>query len=323
MELKNIDIQAMLFGYIMGDGWLSINGVRRNIGASGSYDGLVRIKKDLTTLYGDIGKATIFTEETYSEKYNIAGITNKCTFNTKVADTFKSLGMPVGKRTEIETHIPQWILNGHNITKISFLSGYYAADGVNANVQVNRKTQRCLELYFHKREYLKDNAQEFCNEIMKILNDLGITATYSTTRVKTKDWSIRYVISFDNNLQNMIKALSILDLRYCPEKEKSIVNMLYYMLYKQSFIDRFAKVKQHCEYNRINNIKQKNKDIAALYGVTENKVKKIKTGANIGFNAKNILSFDDFVTILSALNPVKQGKLSDMYALISDLSCAK
>ena len=135
MVQQNIDKQAMLFGYIMGDGWLSINGKHKNIGISGDVVDLETIKKDLIELYGDIGKATIFTDETESSKYGIKGTTNKCAFNVKIAEIFKNLGVPIGKRVEQETHIPNWILYGSNDTKISFLSGYYAADGTRPNVQ--------------------------------------------------------------------------------------------------------------------------------------------------------------------------------------------
>ena len=323
MVQQNIDKQAMLFGYIMGDGWLSINSNHKCIGASGDVVDLETIKNDLIELYGDIGKATIFTNETESPKYNIKGTTNKCNFNVKIAEIFKNLGMPVGKRTEQEAHIPSWILYGSMDTKISFLSGYYSADGTHPNVQRNNKTQRCLELIFYKRKTLEKNGDELLNEFGKIINDLGLTYTYTKIDVMTKELSIKYNILIDNNLENSIRALSLFDFRYCIRKEKDSINLLYYLLYKQSFIDRYNKVKKHCEYNEIHNIKESNKSIAQKYGVTERKVIKIKTGANKCSNAKSIMKYDDFLTMLSALNPVKQGKLSDMYNLVSDLSCVK
>lgn len=323
MEQQNIDKQAMLFGYIMGDGWLSIIGNHKYIGASGDAYDLELIKQDLVELYGDIGKATIFTDETESPKYGIKGVTNKCSFNVKIAEIFKNLDMPIGKRVEQETHIPNWVLYGSNDTKISFLSGYYSADGTRPNVQRNNKTQRCLELVFYKRKTLEKNGDELVNEFGKILNDLGLTYTYTKIEVMTKELSVKYNILLDNNLENSIKALSLFDFRYCQRKKRDAINLLYYLLYKQSFIDRYNKVKEHCEYNKIHNIKESNKSIAQKYGVTERKVTKIKTGANKCFNAKSIMSFDDFQVMLSALNPVKQGKLSDMYNLVSDLSCVK
>ena len=323
MEQKNIDKQAMLFGYIIGDGWLSIIDNKKHIGASGDTCDLETIKQDLIELYGDIGKATIFTNETVSPKYGIKGTTNKCSFNVKIANIFKNLDMPVGCRAEQETHIPNWILYGSKDTKISFISGYYSADGTRPNVQKNKKTQRCLEICFYKRKYLEKNGDNLADEFIKIFNDLNLTATYTKTEIKTKTLSIKYNILLDNNLENSIKALSMFDFRYCKRKEEDAIKLLYYLLYKQSFIDRYNKVKEHCEYNKIHNIKQSNKEIAQLYGITERKVIKIKTGANKCFNAKSIVTFDDFQIMLSALNPVKQGKLSDMYNLVSDLSCVK
>ena len=66
--MTNKYLESMIFGMLLGDGWIS---ERLNCGFSGDLDSLQVIKDDLINLYGGIGKANISSKETLSEKYNI------------------------------------------------------------------------------------------------------------------------------------------------------------------------------------------------------------------------------------------------------------
>ena len=107
-----ISKEAMLFGYLLGDGWISTtpalnydkqrdkyySTTRKQCGFSGDFESLEKIKIDLIELYGDIGKATIFTTDTSSPKYNINGVTNKFSCSTRIVDIFVGLGAPIGNK---------------------------------------------------------------------------------------------------------------------------------------------------------------------------------------------------------------------------------
>ena len=138
---------AMLFGMILGDGWLSQSDYKYkdrtykiyHLGISGDIEDLKTMIADARSIWGNIGKATIYTKRTHSPKYKIEGVTNHFTMNKKVSTTFCSLGMPVGKRVRLDFSLPNWIVYADNIEiKKAFISGLYAAEGDNLLFQKKR-----------------------------------------------------------------------------------------------------------------------------------------------------------------------------------------
>ena len=164
-------LKAELFGFMLGDGWIT---TKHNCGFSGDPESLQIAKNDLIDLYGDIGKATIVTKNTVSEKYGIEGTTSSFVCNVKIAKEFESLGMPIGKRVEQDFDIPNWISNGSNEIKAAFLSGLYAAEGYTPCFQKNNKTLKTLGFNISKRQSVEHTLHM---QLGKILNDLGIKYT--------------------------------------------------------------------------------------------------------------------------------------------------
>lgn len=234
---------AKLFGYCLGDGWLSRtkqtyhDSYCYQMGFSGSKESLETvIKPELEYIFGNIGKATISTSKTESPKYGISGTTSKFVVNARAAKHFLSLGMPYGKLVEVDYKIPSWIMNGSAQTKIDFLSGFYSAEGRIPSFQKNNITMKALEFSFYKRKSKEANKDLLVSQWSQILSDLDISFSYSERIVRTVEDNFVCVFVFCNEHNQVIKQLSLLDLSYCLEKEKARVDILNYYLKKDKAI---------------------------------------------------------------------------------------
>lgn len=224
--MYEINSEAMIFGFMLGDGWISYSKNDRQevlqCGFSGDEESLINVKEDLIRLYGDIGTARINTRVTQSLKYGIIGTTTSMVVNMKICKRYIELGMPIGKRIEQEFLIPDWIMNGSNETKASFLSGLYSAEGFTPAMQKNDKTPKVLGLNMSKRLVLKDNFDIFIGQLEQILNDLSIQ--YSKTEIETFtcDKNIKTTLTFTNSNENILTIAKTLDLRYCIHKKEKL-----------------------------------------------------------------------------------------------------
>lgn len=288
--------KAMLVGYLLGDGWITVgvNGLGRNyknIGFSGDVCDLEVIKDDIKECFGDyVGKATIRTVESTSPKYNIKGISNSICFTVNIANEFLSLGCPFGKRTEKEFSIPEWIMKGCEDTIKAFISGFYSAEGSIPAMQTNDKTPRPLEFIFTKRYSLKENSDKMANDFVYLLNKIGLDSRVKTEITYTVDKNIRYRISIDNNIHNIVKAYELLDFRYCKRKEEEKIFILKYLQYKQNLVDEIIKAKEYI----MNNLDKPNKCLSEKTGFNVSKVTKIKTGVCKLSTPKSIMKYSDF-----------------------------
>lgn len=245
MQFSKNAMFAMLFGLILGDGWLSeryIQGAKSiytayNIGVSADKEDLQTIKSDCQKLFGDIGKATIATTYTTSPKYGISGTTSQFAMNKKVCMIFKKMGMPTGRRVLKEFLLPSWLVNSSKKMKAAFISGLYAAEGNIFSFQKNDKTLKAPSFTLTKAASLEDNFNEFAAQVSKILNDIGIEHNLKFTRNKTKYDKIVVEFVFSNSVDNILRFTSVLDLRHCARKNLMLKNVKSYYLQRQKHLE--------------------------------------------------------------------------------------
>lgn len=288
-----ISIFSKIFGYILGDGWIDIH---LNAGASGDIKGLNLIKKDINSIIPN-SCSKIKSRKTVSEKYNISGTSNQFSIRNKFTKILLKRKMPIGKRVEQQTHIPNWILNGNLEIKRNFISGFYAAEGYIPSFQKNNKTPKTPTFCFYKSKEFDKNADKIANDFCKILSDLSINAYIKTSYKKTKNIRIVKTIVISNDIENYINFLNLLDLSYCYEKEQERKKVLEYLLYieklkkeKKDFINFIIKQKEKMSYT----------EIEKKYGVPKYKVERILNGTSHG--KKN--TFIDYKTYCSTKTPL-------------------
>lgn len=238
-DYKSNKIFAMLFGYILGDGWIDINHLG---GVSGDLEALEIIKKDMQDLFGNIGKATILCRKTSSPKYKIKGTSNQFSFNRKISRIFIEHGMPTGKCVETDYKLPDWIINGSLEIKKSFLSGFYAAEGTKI-IPAICKGFKTLNFSQSKRIELSDSLEYLMiNQIGGILTELGLKYSIERKEVFTCAKNLRIRLDISNSTQSLLKCMKILDMRYCPRKQ-ILFNQAYDYLYNVKILKIYGAVK--------------------------------------------------------------------------------
>lgn len=132
-------IIAKLFGFMLGDGWISIPNSKYpntlNCGFSGDTESLKNARADIKSIFKEIGKAKITTRQTCSKKYGIIGTSSYFIVSSYIAKHFCELGMPIGKKVEQEFLLPNWITDGDFEIKRGFISGLYCAEGLTPAMQ--------------------------------------------------------------------------------------------------------------------------------------------------------------------------------------------
>lgn len=97
---------------------------------------------------------------------------------------FKSLGIPVGNKTDIAYNLPDWILHAEKPIKKEFLAGYMGGDGPKVNIRLqarkNKQSYNKLninDLEFHKRKDLLENGLKFARDLSLMLDEFGVKVT--------------------------------------------------------------------------------------------------------------------------------------------------
>lgn len=302
----------MIFGYILGDGWIDKNG---NCGISGDENSLRIIAEDIDKIYGEGTARKIVTKNTTSPKYNISGTTNSFLTRAFFSRAMQSLGMPTGKRCEQEYCIPNWILYGSYEIKRAFISGYYAAEGLIPSTQVNRKTPRPLSFPFNKNANLINNSRNLVYQFKSILADLGFNSTSSENYVTTNSLKIKQIITIENSEDKFLEALKMLDLRYCLPKEERRKQLLIYYSMKQIERERILAIhKKIANERRVN--KSTYKELAEKYNLTWRQIEKILNGRSHAKQVRGFPRFDQtFIeTYCLPKTPLNDETLSDFPA---------
>ena len=170
-------ILAKAFGYILGDGTLYQSNGKLETVAYGEKEDLELMKKDLERLgfSSNIyfrGKRESFLNTIYGEK-KIVGSTYELRICKRFARLLSELGMPIGKKTNIEYLLPDWIKTGPKYVKRLFLAGFFGADLSTSKVRTKTGFFAPI-LGQNKKLELKQNMKEFMLEITELLFEFDV-----------------------------------------------------------------------------------------------------------------------------------------------------
>lgn len=284
---NKINKEAMIFGYLLGDGHLEKNNIAS---FAGDEEGLKEIVKDLKSLYPNPGKCNIKYRYTESPKYNIKGGCHSFSTNVLVGKRYKGLGLPVGNKVEQFFLLPDWIVNGSKKAQASFISGLYSAEGYIPNMQTNRKTIRVMGFNMHKRKYLDDKLDIYLGQYSKILNDLNIEHTINLKTIQTCDTNTCFEFYFNNNAENIKRVFKLLDLKYCPRKKERIKEYTPYLQLKERVVLTMSMANEESllELNTPANI------IAKKYGIKTRTIYKWRRRKSSVRLPTNFPTFEEF-----------------------------
>ena len=223
---------ARLCGLILGDGWIYDKSAV--VGFSGSVSGLMFAAKDVQLLFPQY-KCTIQSRTTNSPNYGIAGTTNSFSIAAEGYQYFKKLGLPSGNKTTQCFGVPEIIRSGSAQEKAEFLAALFGAEGSRPAFRTNGITPRTITLRMHKVPKLRDSMCAFFSQLVDLLAELGIAASY---RWFDRPQQTSYcVLSIAANEDNYMQFLSSVGYRYAPEKERLATIHLHYLQYKRQLRD--------------------------------------------------------------------------------------
>ena len=246
-DKSRLEKEAMIFGFLLGDGHLAEKG---RISFTGDKEGLKNLKQDILSLYEKPGKCNI--SEFYSESvsYGIRGSAHRFSSGVNVGRRYIELGAPTGNKVEQAFLLPEWIVNGDFEIKRNFISGLYSAEGYTPNMQVNRKTLRTMGFNMHRRKRLENTLPEYLNQYEQILRDLKIEYEINTEIRLTCDENIRFEFQFNNEENNIFRVFELLDLRYCTPKQKRIDDYKPYYAEKKRIVDKLKIINTYALEHR-------------------------------------------------------------------------
>lgn len=194
--------------------------------------------EDRDNIVRDIEEFGFSTHASYRESLGqIAGRTfiNKG-FRVKCLSTalwllFKSLGTPVGSKTDTIYNLPDWIVNAKKPIKKEFLAGYMGGDGPRVSIRLQgRKDKQSYnklninDLEFHKKKNLVKNGLEFAEKLSFMLGEFGVKATKifkEEEKYLRKDGSRTAIIhmKFTQSFATGLYLAQSIGYRYCRQKE--------------------------------------------------------------------------------------------------------
>lgn len=94
---------------------------------------------------------------------------------------FKSLGVPVGNKTNIDYQVPKWIMSGSYNIQREFLFGYLGGDGPKVTIKEAKRIGKELcnhlhinDIEFHKREDFEKSGKKFAGQVAQLLLNFGV-----------------------------------------------------------------------------------------------------------------------------------------------------
>ncbi len=234
MDDPRIGILARILGYFIGDGSFDIyrekNGRERIITVFyGDEGGLEALRKDIE-FYFNIRASRVYKRtrreniktawgefETTGTEYSIK-VTSKAFSKLLI-----KLGAPVGKKTDVDFDVPEWIKKAPKWVKRNFLAGFFGADGSKPRLISDeyKYTPNSISLTAVKTKELEESLVRFLNSIKELLAEFEITS--HVRKVKEYDNRVMYRLVIYSNTREIYNFLSRIGYEYTAQKPYALI----------------------------------------------------------------------------------------------------
>lgn len=234
---------AALVGYVTGDGNIAIKRerYRKQNGDVSVYDRVAvafygNYLDDLNDISNDLKDCGFAHNAHPLPKKNRVGsktpYTYQIQFSESVAKKLLALGAPLGKKVACEFRVPDWIMNGTNGVKRSYLGALFGAEGTFPNTKgVSGKIGRMPLLGMCKVEC---DGISFFEDLKRLASDLGIKCSIRMTEsVKYGKVYKNYVLAvLTESVFDFYKNVSYV---HCKVKAKEAFKMANYIKTRECF----------------------------------------------------------------------------------------
>lgn len=240
-----VPILARIAGFVWTDGTLAIyDGKPTCAGVFGTLEDAEQFERDVNLL--GCQKCKISERDTQITDKETGRVTDHHTFRVQHGNCFATLlmalGVIYGKKTDVPTPpIPDWILNGSQMTKREWLAGFQGGDG-SSIYYCKRASGKGVGTYAfslpptsqHKEEIHADTLVQFMESMRILFLEFGV----ETTDIKTKKsyGKIRVELSPNCSEKNIINYMKKIGYRYAKSKVAKSNRIVEYLMYKQDRI---------------------------------------------------------------------------------------
>jgi len=156
-------------------------------------------------------------------------------FPTNISLLVSLSGAPLGKKVSKPFDVPNWIKEGDNKIKSSFLRALFDDEGwIKIKfIKSTSSTQRMIGINMSKNEKFIDSHKQFFENIRKLLQDLKINSSNVSKMGKTKNGiNLGIIISNVTNLNIFLKKIGFTNI---PKKQKLIECLNNSIRFKELF----------------------------------------------------------------------------------------
>src|SRR3989344_2500045 len=266
-----------ILSHLFGDGHIGLrkdnkNSYRADFNFCADMNNLKNIKNDLDFIGLKTLKIRLIESQGYINEITKEGIkkgyvkgTSTLIDATSISmfSLLKALGAPIGKKTDLEFRVPEWIMNSPLWVKKLFLASYFGSEMTKPEPQLSLKSFRTPYFSLNKREDLTQSGLNFVNDIKKLLTefDVEIRKVRVVPHCIRKDEKIsnKIKVYLSNSTDNLINLYGKIGFVYSDKKEK--VARYVYAYLKQRQIKLLKRLEAYHKVMELNQEELSNNEI--------------------------------------------------------------
>jgi tRNA-splicing ligase RtcB (3'-phosphate/5'-hydroxy nucleic acid ligase) len=167
---KYLSDLAFICGALTGDGHLQINKWRYLTSFySNDEKQILRMKNMFFRLFNVEGR--VYTKEGKNLQYRLFIISKDISLK------LKEFGVPVGRKTDKEFGVPEWIMDGELKISSNYLRAIFTAEGAVYSTKTKNGKRWRVEIEMYKREDLLKSGEKYFEDLRKMLQTLEIRSS--------------------------------------------------------------------------------------------------------------------------------------------------
>lgn len=258
-----IPVLARMGGYTLAGGTLAVyNDIPTLSESFGQKADAESFEDDVERL--GFNKVTIGYRETEITDKNTGRLTTHHTYKVQhtsaLASLMIALGISYGKKTSVPRKpVPHWIMNGSDLTKREFVSGFQGGDGT--AIQYSKRKGKVRAYNFTIGETIqyiepkyKNSMYKFMLQMEMLIRDLGVEVTRVILREDLNSSNLVALYDISRKGMNLVKYMDTIGYRYCLTKFQKGMVVAEYLKYKHKMINMREKLKTIEEFLATNSV---------------------------------------------------------------------